>query len=371
MSDKKYTITSKEEKGNEVTLTVEAPHEIVAAKRQVAINDFKKNLEVKGFRKGSAPDNIVVEHTGELAILEKAAYHVLHELYPVILEEEKVEPLTQPQVSITKIAAGQPLEFKIIITTMPTVELPDYKAIAKKHGAVEKVEVTDKELDDYITYIQESVAKQSTQTEVAKKDDEKSDDSDDSDDTKKEGADKKDASDAKPKLPELTDEFVKTIGDFENVEDFKNKIRENMQKEKETKANQARRLKIMEEVIAGTKVDVPEVLVETEIDRMFGQFKDNIAQMKMDPEEYMKQLNKTEDDFRKEWKEDAKKRATMNMILPKIASIEKLSAPADKVDHEVKHLLEHHKELDPDHAKSYVEHVLRNEAVFEFLENVK
>ena len=175
----------------------------------------------------------------------------------------------------------------------------------------------------------------------------------------------------KADLPEVNDDFVKTLGNFKTVDDFKKELKKNMLTDKENKAKESRRIKMIEKIIDESKVDVPNVMVEQEIERMLSKFKHDIQNFKMNPEDYLKQINKTEDDLKKEWKPDAIKRSKMNLILPKIAAEEKIKADEEAVKKELEHLKSHDKDLNEEHAKVYVEHVLTNEAVFKFLEGQK
>ncbi len=87
--------------------------------------------------------------------------------------------------------------------------------------------------------------------------------------------------------------------------------------------------------------------------------------------EYLKHLKKTEDDMKKEWNGAARKRVTLDLAIEYIAKAEKISADEKKVSEELKHIQEHHKDIDLDRARSYVEGVYQNQAVLEFLEEVK
>ena len=171
-------------------------------------------------------------------------------------------------------------------------------------------------------------------------------------------------------LPEFDDDFVKSLGNFKNVEDFKTQLKENMTAEKERHSKEKRRIQIIEKIIEDSKVELPDILVEEELDRMVEQFRSDIRNYRMEPEDYLKEIKKTEKDLRDEWKADATKRAKMNLILPKIALEEKIEADKEKVEHEAHHLAEDHK-IDEVRAKQYVEYVLRNEAVLKFLEDLK
>ena len=116
----------------------------------------------------------------------------------------------------------------------------------------------------------------------------------------------------------------------------------------------------MEKIIEGTEVNLPKILIDQELGRMLGEFKNRIESMKMNFEEYLTHLKKTEDDLKKEWVEDAKKRTKMNLILPKIGSEENIKADEKEVEKEVKHLKEHHPDIDTDTARMYVTNVLSN-----------
>jgi len=85
--------------------------------------------------------------------------------------------------------------------------------------------------------------------------------------------------------------------------------------------------------------------------------------------QYLKHIKKTKEDLRGEWHTDAEKRSKVQMVLNKIAVLEDLHADKDKLDKEVKALMEHYKDASEDRARDYVESILTNEKVFEFLEN--
>jgi trigger factor len=362
MSDKKnYEVISKEEKGAEMAVEVKVPKEFVENFKDAAIKNLGKDVEVKGFRKGNAPEKVLIEKIGEMKIWEEQSYQALHEIIPNIVLEEKIEALTSPQISVTKIAIGSDLEFKAVFALMPKVELADYKKIAKEVSPVDesKTKVDEKEIMDYIDYIRKNkasadlVKKQTGGEKMTQEEMEK---------IKKE---------AEENLPELDDEFVKTLGDFKTVDDFKKQLTDNMQKDKEIKEKNRRRTEIIEKIIADSKIDLPDVIVDQEKARMLDQYRHDIERMGMSFEDYLKELKKSEEDLMKEWDTDATKRAKMNLILPTIAKDEKIKPDAKRLEDEMKHLMEHHKEIDESHARNYVTHVLTNEAVFEFLENIK
>lgn len=349
MSENKiYKILKKGEiKNSEIELEIEISQATIEGNYDRATTELGEDLELPGFRKGKAPKDRVTEKVGEMAILEKATYKTINDIVPIVISAEKLDALSQPSITVTKLVPKSPIEFKMKVTLMPEVILPDYKTLAKTVSEIKKQEITDKEVDEYIDYIRKQRAEATMMHENKKIDQDKLE------------------------LPELNEEFVKSLGDFKDVDEFKKKLKENMLQEKEMKEAQRRRLEIMEKIITEAKIDLPDVLVDQELDQMMHKFQHDIENMKMNFEEYLTALKKTEDDLRKEWKPDAEKRTKMNLLLPKIADAEKLKPKDDEIKKEVEHLKEHHKDISDAHATMYVANVLTNEEVFKFLEEVK
>lgn len=336
-------IEIKELGGSEIEITGAIPAETYGAHRGKAVKNLSANIELPGFRKGHIPEKVLVQKMGDMAILEEMADLALRDAYPHIIIDNKIDAIGRPKVVITKIAAGNPLEFKITVAIMPEVKLADYKTIAL--GILSKkteVSVGEKEVEETILEIQrmrfkreKGNAKMGTEVE---------------------------------EFPPLDDAFVKTLGDFESVADFKAKLTENIRREKERKELDKKRAEVLEALIKDSEITLPDVLIEAELDKMIAQLKGDIAQAGGTFEEYLKHIKKTDDDVRKEWRTDAEKRGKTQLILNKIAAEEKILAPEDEIAKQVKHLLDHYKDANPERARIYVETMLTNEEVFKFLE---
>jgi trigger factor len=170
-------------------------------------------------------------------------------------------------------------------------------------------------------------------------------------------------------LPEFNDEFVKALGPFENVEDFKNKLKENIKLEKENAEKEKTRLKIIEKIMDESELEVPELLTNLELDKIIYRMESDITQMGLKFDDYLKHLNKSLKDLRKEFHKDGEKKAKLSLILNEIAKIEKITADPEQVAKEVAYILEHYKEADPERARMHAENVLTNERIFQFLES--
>jgi FKBP-type peptidyl-prolyl cis-trans isomerase (trigger factor) len=350
----KYTNIKVEKKENsEVEISGEITAEVAAEYRAKALKEITETLTIPGFRKGHVPEKIVVEKVGEPYILEEAAELALKDVAPEIIEKHTPEYVGRPNIQITKLAEGNPIGFKIIVGVLPTFKLPDYKKIAKSEMSKkdEPVEVTDKELDDVILEVRKQRAHQTFHA------------------TNKDAGHDHSEEEVTKHMPEFNDEFVKTLGAFESVEDFKTKARENMLKEKEHRNLEKKRGAMLEALVAETSIKLPHVIIDSEIDRMFTQFESDISGMGLKVEDYLKHIQKTPEDLRKDWLPDAEKRAKLNLILAEIAKAEKIMADKEAVEVEVKNLKERFKDVDPLRVQAYVEHTLTIENVIKFLES--
>ena len=172
-------------------------------------------------------------------------------------------------------------------------------------------------------------------------------------------------------IPPLTDENVGELGEFENLADLRKKIKENIRTEKKAKEMQKRRAALTEELVKNSKVDVPHILVERELDRLMAQFASDISRMGLQFDKYIEHLKKTVEEIKNEWRAQAEKNVKIGLILGKIAEAEKVSADPVAVEKEVKHILEHYPGAREDRARTYATTILRHEEVFKFLENQK
>jgi len=367
------TIEIKELGNSEIEITAEIAVDEFESYRGKVIKKLSESVEISGFRKGHVPESVLVQKVGEDAILHEMAEVALADFYPKILKDKKIDALGRPQITITKIAKGNPLGFKVKTAVVPQIELPDYKVIAKKipkRDQKKNLEVTDKELEETIIGIRKNW-EQREAAKGGKQDQGGSKIVDKPVETPVQGQtlDGLDGMDEE-KLPPLTDDFVGQLGKFENVEDFKQKIRQNLEEEKRAKAREKRRIEIIEEIIKKLRISVPHVLIEGECEKMMAEFKNNISLMGMDLENYFTHIKKSEDELKKEWFPEAEKRSKTQLVLSRIAEAENLTVPEEELERETDHLLKYHKgqSVDPLRARAYVENLLLNEKTFQFLE---
>ncbi|MCG2694945.1 hypothetical protein L6261_02575 [Candidatus Parcubacteria bacterium] len=348
-------------KNSEVEITGSIPFEKLEEYKGQAIKNVSENITIAGFRKGHIPEKVLIEKVGEMTILNEMAELALQKTYPKIITENKIEAITSPQVNITKLASGNPLEFKIKIAVMPEFEIADYKEIAKKEMAKKEdlIEVTDKEVEDTIKQILAS------QKQPHSCSDEKCEHNNETEEQKS-GETEEQKNEEK-----LTDEMVKKLGDFKDVEDFKVKLKENIKHEKEHRSKEAKKIEMIEKIAESSKIELPEILVDAELRKMIAEMSDNISRMGLKFDKYLEHIKKTEEDLKKEWRTDAEKRVKIQLVLNKISKEEKIEPKEEEVKKMTETLMAQYKNARKENVEIYVKMILSNEAVFKLLENQK
>ncbi len=356
MSDKTYTVaevakTFKIEKkpGSEVEISGEIPYEALVESEKAALKNIAGEIEMPGFRKGHVPQDIALKQVGELEVLQEAANMYLRELYPAIVEANTLDVVGRPEIHITKLASKNPVGLHIHTAVYPELTMPkDWKALAASVPAETSADVTDKDVEEALTSIRRAHAKAQSQVPVSA-----------------------DAVLKDEDLPALDDAFAKSLGNFLGVTDLTEKLRANMVEEKGQAARDKRRANIIDALLEKVEVDVPSLFVESEQEKIIGQMKDDVTRFGLTFEGYLEQVGKTEEALKEEFKEQATKRAKLQMVLNKIAAEEKIDADEKDVAEEMKHALEHFPDAKQDLLRVHVETVLRNEQVLKMLEQLE
>lgn len=313
------------------------PAENIANYRDEALKHIAAHLELPGFRKGHVPADMALKRVGEMAVLEEAVEHFIKDFYPALLEAHKVDAVGRPDIRITKLAPNNPVELSVRATVYPEVVLPkNWKSAGEKVMLEPAAEATDEEVAKTLEDL-----RQSRKTK---------------------------ADDGTEVVPELTDLFAKSLGAFESVEALKEQIKKGISEEKARAARDARRGKIIDTLLEGTTVEVPRIFVDSELEKMLAQMREDIGRFNITFDDYLQRIGKTEEALRDEFRAQATKRAKLQLTLNKIAEVEKVEADKEKVEEEMKHALEHFPDAKPELVRVHIETVLRNERVLQMLE---
>lgn len=273
-------------KNGDIEFQAEIPVELIEDEMMEALADIALDFSAPGFRKGKVPEHVVREHVGEMSLLENAANNLLRNAMAEIAKDEKLDVVGRPEVIVTKMAPKNPLEFRVRYALTPDISLPDYKKIGKTiFERKDPTEVTEAEIDEAIIRIQTMFTPPSEPG----------------------------------KTPEpLTDETVKTFGNFATVADFRVELKRQLGQEKELHMKDGRREEMIREIVAKTKIEVPKLLVEQELFEFINDRDEQLKTANLSLEEYLKQVGKTaealEKDERKLIEDDLRMKLTVQEI---------------------------------------------------------
>ncbi len=324
------------------------PFEEVKKSKEDVIDRLVKNVEIEGFRKGKAPRETAIAKIGEGKILQEASQETINKVFPEILKKEKLQMIGYPSITVTKLAEGNDFEFTLEMAVYPEVKLPDYKKIAK---GIKKDKVSDVD-EKEIAKVEKNLL--DMQNHMAHQHDHKEGEKCDHDHNE---------------ITELTDDFVKQLGPFENVADFKKKLKEDLKKEKEAMAISKHRGEIAEGILKELKLDLPEMLVNAELDKIVAQMQDDIQKQGLDFDEFLKKEGKNKEEFREAYREEAEKRAKIEVVLKEIFKAEKLKVDKKEMEKQVEAIAKAYGDENLENIKLYVENVMMNDEAMKFLEN--
>ncbi len=396
-----------------------------------AAKDLAREVKIEGFRPGMAPKELVEQKVGQGKILEAAADLAVRRSYLKILDENKIDAIGQPQIQILKVAPANPFEFKIKTAVLPEVKLGDYKKIARadKPQSKDKIKVEAKEVQESLDWLQKSRTKYATVVRPAQLGDRI-----EIDFTAKQNGQLIEGGESKnhplilgegrfvpgfednlaglkekeekqfsllfpedfkpeklagqlvdfsvkvnlvqePQVPEFNDDFAKSLGNFENLAALKANVEEGIAMEKEQKVKEAWRAKTLQAIVKKSDVELPEILVQGELNKIMEEFKGNIAQMGMELGTYLANIKKTEEQLRQEWLPKATERAQAGLVLRQIARQENIEVSQQEAEEEINKLIKHYpdwetlqSQIDIKQFTEYTRGRLINEKVFELLE---
>ncbi len=380
------TATWEKKEGNQGLLTVTVPKEEVDKGLDKAFKKVVKQINVPGFRKGKMPRPLFEQRFGVESLYQDALDFILPEAYGNAVEEAEINPVDRPEIDVTQMEKGKELIFEATVTVEPEVELGDYKGLS-----IEKQdrEVTDEEFNQAI---EDAVSRQAELTvkegEIVEGDvvninfdgyvdgeafeggqaegydleigsgsfipgfEEqliglKANDSKDvvvtfpeeyhaEELAGKEATFKCEVNEVKSKeIPELYDELAQELDEsVSTVDEYKEKLRKDLE---EAKVNQAEATEKEEAITKATdnaKVDIPEAMINTELDRMMQEFEQRISQQGLNLELYYQFSGQSEEELKAQMKEDAEKRVKTNLTLRAIADAENIEVSDADVEAE-------------------------------------
>lgn len=346
-----------------------------------------------GFRKGKVPRPIFEQRFGVEALYQDAVDILLPEAYGEAIEETEINPVAQPEVNVTQIEKGKDFIFEATVTVEPEVKLGDYKGLEIEK---QETDLSDEELqesiDHSLSHLAEMVVKEDGVVEngdTVNIDFSGSVDGEEFDGGQAEGydleigsgsfipgfeeqiegmktGDEKDVVVTFPEeyhaeelagkeatfktkvneikfkdVPELNDEIANELdSDAENVDEYKENLRKRLSEQKATEAENTEKEEAINKATENASIDIPEAMINTELDRMIQEFGQRIQQQGLDLQTYYQISGQNEEQLRDQMKDDAEQRVKTNLTLTAIADEENIEVSDEDIDKELEKMSE-------------------------------
>jgi trigger factor len=379
-AERSFRHTVRREAGSRVELEVEVDAERLERQVERVFDRHNQRAKIPGFRPGKAPRAMYERTYGTEHLWAEAAEDVVEDVYRDILDLEDLSPLDKPDVEITKLEAGKPLKWKATVVVRPEITLGDYAA----HGAtVEPAPPSDEEIDKTVDGMREAHAQLVPLDREARSGDVVTVDIDVTVDGKamppfarnahveagratsiaglaeafvgmkagdpktvelefpddgsseqlkgKKGAFTIRVSQvAEKRLPALDDEFAKTVG-TKDFADLRRAVKNELAHAAFHEARDDAAEKMLDHAVETAKVEVPEILVNDELDHLVADLRERVREQGLTLEQFLLQARRTEKELRDEWRAAAEKRAKSNLVLDAIAKKENVTVSSNEL----------------------------------------
>jgi len=376
-------VTNEKTENSQVFLTIEMEPTEVEESSENVYRKLVKKVNVPGFRRGKAPRAVLERHVGREVLLNDMLEDLVPRAYEKALEEQEIEAIARPQIEVVQ---NDPVIFKAVVPLKPVIKLGDYHQI---HLEPESVEVTEEavnamveqlrhqhatwepverpvELGDLVTLNVEStiegkpfVNQQGAQYQVieesaapapgfaerlvgvSKNEEREFQLKFPTDYARSELADKEASFKVmmteikQENLPEVTDEFAGQVdAEFKTVDTLRERIHADLKVRAEGGAKRDFEERVIEAVVDMSEVDFPPVLVESEIRQLLDDQSRRLQMQGLTTEQYLKTVNKTDEEMHEELRPIAEKRVTRGLVLGKVAEEEEIEVSEADIDAE-------------------------------------
>ena len=389
-----FKVEQLEEK-NMVKLVIEASAEEFEAGLNAAYNKNKNKISVPGFRKGKAPRKMIEQLYGSQIFFEDAANEIIPDAYADAAKESGLDIVSQPKVSIEQLEAGKPFIFAAEVAVRPEVELGEYKGVEVTKA---DAEVTDADVEEELKKVQDQNSRTVSVEDRAVKDgdmtvidfegfidgeafdggkgenypltigshsfidtfeeqmigmnigEEKELNVTFPEDYHAENLKGKPATfkvtvkEIKEKqLPELDDDFAQDVSDFDTLAEYKDDLKKKIAERKESEAKAKKESEAIEKVVEAAKMDIPQAMIDTQVNRMLEDFAMRLQQQGLSVEQYFQYTGMTADKIMEEMKPEAVKRIKNSLVLEAVAKAENIEVSEEEFEAELQKMADMYK----------------------------
>jgi trigger factor len=370
-----------------VRLEIELPPERLDRAVDAAVRALARRTRIPGFRPGKAPRPVLERHLGPGVVMEEAVDHLMQDAYREALVQEDLLPLANADVEVVQAEEGKPLIFKATVPVRPEVTLGDYRnfnfrpdietiddarvdqvieELRDQNATLAAVEDRGAKDGDYavISFVgtrdgqpfdggtsermplilgQERLIPGFEANLIGKKVGETTefditfpDDYNEPTLAGQVAHFSVELRELREKIqPDLDDDFLASLGDFASLDALRADIRRRLEGSALDRARHQFADRIIEYAVANATVELPEILVDQEVEVMHDEFKGSLARQGITEEAYLKAIDKTAEDLHTDFRPNAERRAKTLLVLSKIADTEGLEVPEADVEAEV------------------------------------
>jgi trigger factor len=409
-----------------VQLQIELPPDRLDRALDAAVRALARRTRIPGFRPGKAPRPVLERHLGPGVVLDEAVEHLMQDAYRDALVQEGILPLTNADVEVVQAEEGKPLIFKATVPVRPEVTLGDYQHFNFKP---ELDTIDDARIDQVVEELRDQNATLSPVEErgaqdgdyavisfVGTKDGQPFEggtsermplilgqerlipgfeanlvgltvgDTTEFDitfpDDYGEGSlagqvahFSVELKELREKiLPDLDDDFLASLGDFASVDALRSDVRRRLEANALDRARHGFADRIIEYAVANATVELPDVLIDQEVEVMHDEFKGSLARQGIGEDAYLKAVEKTTEDLHADFRPNAEKRVKTLLVLSKVADIEGVEVPDSDVEAEVAQGRERYagdarltEYFESERGRSFIRSTLRRSRVVETL----
>lgn len=379
-------ITKKDLAKNQVELTVEVPWEEMSDYLKKAATKISSQTKLPGFRPGKAPYELVKNKFGEMSIYQEAVNDIISDTFYKAITREKITSVGQPDIKIEKIAPGNPMVYIAVVSVLPKVDLGNWQSLKISR---KKTEVTDEDINKTLEQLQNMQVKETAVNRATQKGDKVEIDfevlvdkviieggknskyplvlgegrmiagfEDQIIGMKKEQHKEFELTFPKEyfqknlagktatfkvklisvyqrELPKIDDQLAKNIG-LENLAKLKEQLSQNISQDKEAKEKQRVEAEAIETIVKQSKIgDIPETLIANELHKMSHELEHGVIQQGMDMAGYLKSINKTMDDLKKDFRPQSEERVRAALVMRQIALEENIKIDDKQIEEEI------------------------------------
>ncbi|MDF2594967.1 MAG: trigger factor [Clostridia bacterium] len=375
---------------SQIKLTIEAGKEQVTKAINEAYQAMKKDFNVPGFRKGKVPRPMVEKMYGVEVFFNKAADIIIDQTLWDAIEEKKIEIAARIRPNELEVVemSKESMKYTALVTVKPELELGDYKGVEIE---VDQLQVEEEEIDKAIAAEAEKNAREITVTDRAVEPQDKViiDFEGFVDGVPFEGGTGTDYSlvigsksfidnfedqligkaigeeievnvtfpeayhapelAGKPalfkvtvnsitvkELPEINDDFASDISEFDTLDEYKADIRAKLLKQKESNKVSQTEQRAIEAAVKNAKIEVPEAMIEEQVDRNVKSFSSRMQSQGLQIEQYLQFTGQTMENFRENFKKDAESQISTRLVLEKVAEVENITVSEEEIEEELK-----------------------------------